>query len=71
MRVAGFRRRVLSDRRVRSLSSSCGGLSELDVQHFASIVGEGNVITDAAAMEVYNTDWMGAYRGRSKLALRP
>ena len=46
-------------------------LSELDVQHFASIVGAGHSITSPAELEPFNTDWMGKYRGQSALALRP
>ena len=46
-------------------------LSDLDVQHFASIVGAGHVITAPAELEPFNTDWMGKYRGQSALALRP
>jgi hypothetical protein len=46
-------------------------LSDLDVQHFASIVGAGHVITAPTELEPFNTDWMGKYRGQSALALRP
>ena len=46
-------------------------LTELDVQHLAAIVGTGNAITDASDLEPFNTDWMGKYRGESRLALRP
>ena len=46
-------------------------LSELDVQHFASIVGAGHAITAPTELEPFNTDWMGKYRGQSALALRP
>jgi FAD/FMN-containing dehydrogenase len=41
------------------------------VQHFTTVVGGSNVITDEAALEHYNTDWMRKYRGKSRLALRP
>jgi len=58
--------------RARSFSTpQRGALSELDVQHLASIVGPSNAVTDADALEQYNTDWMRKYRGNSKLALRP
>jgi FAD/FMN-containing dehydrogenase len=46
-------------------------LTERDVQHFSSIVGAANTVTDAHALEPYNTDWMRKYRGASRLALRP
>ena len=54
-----------------AVASSYSALSELDVQHFASIVGGANVITDADALESYNTDWLRQYHGASRLALRP
>ena len=41
------------------------------MQHFASVVGPSNMVTDVDALEAYNTDWMGKYRGSSRLALRP
>ena len=44
---------------------------ELDVQHFASIVGVGNMVTERESLDSLNTDWTGTHRGRSKLALRP
>ena len=53
------------------LSGTYSCLSELDVQHFVSIVGAGNAITAPIELEPYNTDWMGKYRGQSTLALRP
>ena len=55
----------------RAASSAAQHHTELDVQHFSSIVGEGNVITEHAAMEPFKTDWMGKYKGHSTLALRP
>ena len=45
--------------------------SELDVQHFASVVGGSNVITDEEALAPYNTDWMRQFHGASRIALRP
>ena len=42
-----------------------------DVAHFRSLLGDSNVITDAASLDAYNTDWMRKYRGASRLALRP
>lgn len=53
------------------ISAAYSELTELDVQHFTSVVGGSNVITDEAALEHYNTDWMRKYRGKSRLALRP
>ena len=45
--------------------------TDLDVQHFASIVGPSGVLTEPADLEPFNTDWMGKYKGASRLALRP
>ena len=47
------------------------GLTELDLQHFASICGPTNLITDDPSLAAYNTDWMRKHHGRSKLVLRP
>lgn len=60
----------------RRLSSSAAplphsALTSLDIQHLTSIVGPSNAVTDAHALEVYNTDWTGQYKGTSRLALRP
>ena len=74
MPFAGMLRRQAVRRvpRARSFSTpQRSALSELDVQHLASIVGPSNAVTDADALEQYNTDWMRKYRGNSKLALRP
>lgn len=46
-------------------------IDALDMQHFASIVGPANVITEPDALENFNTDWMRKYVGHSKMALRP
>src|SRR5579871_5048027 len=37
----------------------------------AAIVGRSNVITDRSAMEVYENEWRGRYRGRARLVVRP
>jgi hypothetical protein len=49
--------KLRTHRRHRS-TFALSALTDLDVQHFASIVGEGNAITDASALVGYNTDWM-------------
>ena len=54
-----------------SVHAETRALTELDMQHFTSIVGATNVITDEATLAGYNTDWLRQYHGRSKLALRP
>ena len=53
------------------MAGSHAALTELDVQHFSSIVGASNMVTDEDGLAAYNTDWMGQYRGSSRLALRP
>jgi FAD/FMN-containing dehydrogenase len=42
-----------------------------DVEHFRTVLGEGGVVTEADALEGYNTDWMGKFKGNSSVALRP
>ena len=54
-----------------TVGAASGRLTQLDVEHFTSIVGESGVVTSAEELEVYNTDWMRKYRGASRLALRP
>lgn len=46
-------------------------LSELDVNHFRSIVGDNGVITNDEDLMPLNADWMGRYKGQSKIALKP
>lgn len=62
---------VLPLLRSRYSTAAAGSIGELDLQHFASIVGPTNVVTEAADLENYNTDWMRKYVGHSKVALRP
>lgn len=42
-----------------------------DILHFQNILGEKNVIQDKDELAAANLDWMGKYRGSSKLLLRP
>lgn len=46
-------------------------LTDADVEHFRSIVGDAGVVVGEDAMSKYNEDWMGKYRGASRLCLRP
>ena len=46
-------------------------LTPADVDHFRSILGDRGVVTDEHALEPYNADWLGKYKGRARLALRP
>ncbi|CAI5471688.1 unnamed protein product [Closterium sp. Yama58-4] len=46
-------------------------LEDADVEHFKGILGERGVITDPDAVAAANVDWMGKYKGYSKLLLRP
>lgn len=48
-------------------------LDDADIQHFKAVLGdEGNAVeANQEALEPYNRDWMGIYKGHSKLLLRP
>ncbi|CAI5963583.1 unnamed protein product [Closterium sp. NIES-64] len=46
-------------------------LEDADVEYFKGILGERGVITDPDAVAAANVDWMGKYKGNSKLLLRP
>ena len=46
-------------------------LTDADVAIFKEILGSKGVITDKEALVSYNTDWTGAFVGRSRLVLRP
>jgi hypothetical protein len=37
-------------------------LTEADVTHFRSIVGEEGIVQDEAALQPYNNDWMNKFR---------
>ena len=69
----GARAFFASARRLSTAAASdhYASITQADIDHFASIVGGSNVITDEGSLETYNLDWMRKYRGRSKLALRP
>ena len=42
-----------------------------DVAAFRSILGDSAVVEDEEALALYNQDWLGKYRGASRIALRP
>ncbi|XP_027180078.1 D-2-hydroxyglutarate dehydrogenase, mitochondrial isoform X1 [Coffea eugenioides] len=46
-------------------------ISPDDISYFKTILGERGVVQDALALDAANTDWMGKYRGSSKLLLQP
>lgn len=46
-------------------------LNSEDIKHFKEILGEKNAITDEDRLSIANVDWMGKYRGSSKLLLLP
>ncbi|GJP84189.1 hypothetical protein CLOP_g14277 [Closterium sp. NIES-67] len=46
-------------------------LEDADVEYFKGVLGERGVITDPDAVGAANVDWMGKYKGNSKLLLRP
>lgn len=51
--------------------STFSKVEDADVSHFRTILEANDVITDAEAMQQYNTDWMNKFHGQSALALRP
>lgn len=42
-----------------------------DISHFKKILGDRGVVQDEDTLDSVNTDWMGKYKGSSKLMLRP
>lgn len=46
-------------------------LTDADVAIFREILGTQGIVTDKQALVSYNTDWTGAFVGRSRLVLRP
>eukprot|EP00736_Rhodelphis_marinus_P013960 Rmarinus@m.18131 len=46
-------------------------ITNADVQHFRSVLGDAAVVTGKDDLEIYNTDWTGDYRGQTTLAVRP
>jgi len=42
-----------------------------DLSAFAEILGSDAVVTDADALQQHNTDWLGQYRGESRVAIFP
>jgi len=54
-----------------SRNPSFSELTDADVAHFRSVVGEGGVVEDPQQLAVANTDWMGKFRGSSRLLLQP
>ena len=75
-------RRVVSSRWAHSVASQLTSPTIDDVAHFARFLPQNAILTtlkDGASkessgtdeLEQYNTDWMGKYRGQSRLVLRP
>ncbi|KAK3806465.1 MAG: hypothetical protein J3Q66DRAFT_120710 [Benniella sp.] len=46
-------------------------LSEKDIAYFQSILAPSGIAQDEEDLERYNNDWLGKYRGQSKLVLKP
>ena len=46
-------------------------VTDADLAVFGEILGTKGVVTDAETLQGYNTDWTGAFVGKSKLVLRP
>lgn len=75
-------RRVISLRWAHSISPQLTSPTIDDVAHFAKFLPKNAIITtlkeddskrttEANELEQYNADWMGKYRGRSRVVLRP
>ena len=71
--IFSFARRSYSKRcsAFSSLNSKYKTLSSDDVSYFSSILSPHEIITDPSELQVYNTDWLKKYIGRSQLALKP
>lgn len=54
-----------------SRDESFATLEAADVEVFRSILGDAGVVTGEDDLAPLNADWMGNWKGRSKLALRP
>ncbi|KAK7463739.1 D-lactate ferricytochrome c oxidoreductase [Stygiomarasmius scandens] len=68
-------RRLFTSRRVFSTLNS---VRDSDVAHFAKILSPSSVLstlppvsTPRDELDIYNTDWMGKYRGKSTTVLKP
>ena len=48
-----------------------GSITDTDIAYFRSFLGGNGVITDPEALDTYNKDWLGHYKGRSRVAVRP
>jgi (R)-2-hydroxyglutarate---pyruvate transhydrogenase len=53
-------------------------VNEQDIEHFSSILPKASVLstlapvsTSSSELEIYNTDWMNKYHGKSSTVLRP
>ena len=66
-----LRRGLASAAAAASSSARRRSLNDSDLEAFSSIVGPSNVVTDADLLQSYNVDWLGTYRGSSRVALRP
>jgi hypothetical protein len=75
-------RRVASPRWAHSAAPQLTSPTVEDVTHFARFLPQNAIITTlkdgeskggagADELELYNADWMGKYRGRSRIVLRP
>lgn len=46
-------------------------VTDADIDFFRSVVGPNAVKTSPSILEAFNVDWMGKYRGNSRVALLP
>ena len=55
----------------RPTRGAFAALTAADLAAFRAALGDDGVLTDAASLEAANVDWMGKYRGASKVLLLP
>ncbi|KAL4854460.1 D-2-hydroxyglutarate dehydrogenase [Chlorella vulgaris] len=46
-------------------------LEDSDLQFFDSVLGAGGVVTDPHSLQPFNEDWLGKYKGSTRVALKP
>ncbi|XP_050422822.1 D-2-hydroxyglutarate dehydrogenase, mitochondrial-like [Adelges cooleyi] len=67
--VRRFGTKVINN--VRTTRGNYAKVTSADVQHFKSILGEGNVLTGDQDVQPYNVDWMKYMSGESRTVLKP
>ena len=68
-RSLNFSRKYASEATTRYPNFS--SVNATDVDFFRSVLGESGVVQDVDALDSANQDWIGKYKGNSKVLLRP